>query len=165
MSALTPLISYLHPRRASVLLLLMPDLPSPQSLGASVAAPAGSSSLVSQPAGGGDGDSGAPAAGAGADSELHYLEVTRQDRETSARLETLHRRLERLAEPVVRTTRCQGVSAENWSLCCGGQEACQRISFMSMFCLTGFYFVFIRLMAERLLKQGHYLSHQPCTPM
>ena len=67
-----------------------------------MAAPVGSSSLVSQPAPGGEGDGGDPGSDGDPDSEPDYLEVTRQDRETAARLETLHRRLEQLAAPVVR---------------------------------------------------------------
>ncbi|XP_043219944.1 uncharacterized protein LOC122380656 isoform X3 [Amphibalanus amphitrite] len=63
------------------------------SLGASVAGPAGSTSLVSQPAGVG------PPTDGGGDSEPDYLQASRHDREASAHLETLHRRLQRLAEP------------------------------------------------------------------
>ncbi|XP_043219941.1 uncharacterized protein LOC122380656 isoform X1 [Amphibalanus amphitrite] len=66
------------------------------SLGASVAGPAGSTSLVSQPAGVG------PPTDGGGDSEPDYLQASRHDREASAHLETLHRRLQRLAEPAVR---------------------------------------------------------------
>ncbi|KAF0300860.1 hypothetical protein FJT64_000344 [Amphibalanus amphitrite] len=62
-------------------------------LGASVAGPAGSTSLVSQPAVVG------PPTDGGGDSEPDYLQASRHDREASAHLETLHRRLQRLAEP------------------------------------------------------------------